>query len=113
MDNVVELLVARGVPGLVLLVAVAMNGLTGAAAVVAALAALGGPFGILGGLGLLGVVTLISSAIGTFGVNAVFCRVVEELYEEGMTKRQIRKKIDSYPISRGLKQKLYDHLDRV
>jgi hypothetical protein len=50
-QRVVESLVALGVPGLVLLVAVATSGFAGAAALTTGLATLGGPLGMVGGIG--------------------------------------------------------------
>lgn len=113
MDEVVSKLVALGVPGLVLLVAIAISGAAGGAAIVAALAFLGGPFGMLGGLATLALITLVSDSIGKYGVHTIFRNVVDGLVEKGKSKRQIRKEIDSYPITKGLKNKLHEHLDRV
>src|ERR1039458_10138998 len=56
----VEGLVALGVPGLVLLIAVSVSGLAGAAALTSALAALGGPFGMVGAIGVLLLLVLVS-----------------------------------------------------
>lgn len=113
MDKVVSKLVGLGVPGLVLLVAIAMSGVAGGAAIVAALAALGGPFGMLGGVALLGTMTLVSDAIAKHGLDEIFRRVVDGLREKGHSKREIREKVSSYPISEDLKQKLYVYLDDV
>ena len=54
MDKLVNKIVALGVPGLVLLIAMHLTGFAGAAALTAALASLGGPLGMLGGLAVLG-----------------------------------------------------------
>ncbi len=113
MDKVVTKLVALGVPGLVLLVVIALNGLAGGAAIVAALAALGGPLGILGGLGLLGTMTLVSNAVGKYGLEKIFCRVVKGLQDQGKSKHQIRRDIRSYPISATLETTLLEHLDNM
>lgn len=113
LDKVVTKLVALGVPGLVLLVAIALNGLAGGAAIVAALAALGGPLGILGGLSVLGTMTLVSNAVGKYGLEKIFCRVVKGLQEDGKSKSQIRRKIKSYPISDRLEEPLLEHLDNM
>lgn len=113
MEKLVSKLVGLGVPGLVLLVAIAANGLAGGAAVVAALAVLGGPFGLLGGLGLLGLVALVSDTLADYSLQAIFRRVVEGLRSNGYSKRKIRRKIDKYPISSSLKKKLRKHLKKV
>ena len=113
MDKVVSKLVALGVPGLVLLVAIALSGVAGGAAIVAALAFLGGPFGMLGGIAMLGLLTLVSDSIAKYGLDQIFRNVVDGLEEKGTSRRQIRKKIDSYPISKGLKRTLHEHLDQL
>jgi hypothetical protein len=110
MDKVVTKLVALGVPGLVLLVVIAGSGLAGGAAIVAALAALGGPLGILGGLGVLGTLALVSDAVADYGVEAIFKEVVDGLRKKGKSKRQMRREIESYPITSSLKKKLLNHL---
>ncbi|MFC1604405.1 hypothetical protein ACFL5F_05185 [Planctomycetota bacterium] len=67
LDKVVTKIVALGVPGLVLLVAMAASGWAGGAAIVTALAILGGPLGMLGGIFVLGVLVLISNALAKYG----------------------------------------------
>lgn len=111
MDKVVEKLVALGVPGLVLLVAIATSGLAGGAAIVAALAVLGGPFGMLGGLALLAVLTLVSNALARYGLKAIFRRVVAGLRAKGKTVGDIRREIETYPISAELKRRIFDELE--
>ena len=59
MDKLVDKIVALGVPGLVLLIAMSATGWAGAAALTTALAALGGPLGMLGGIAVLGMLSLI------------------------------------------------------
>ena len=53
-DKVAEKIAALGIPGLVLLVAMAGSGFSGRAAIVVALATLGGPLGMLGGISFWG-----------------------------------------------------------
>lgn len=113
MDKVVEKLVALGVPGLVLLIAISTSGYAGGAAIVAALAFLGGPFGMIGGLTVLGILTLIANAIGEYGVEAIFKEVLKGLQRKGLSKTEIRKTIASYPISQELKTKLYNYLEQA
>lgn len=105
MDKIIEKIVALGVPGLVLVFAVSSMGVAGAAATVGALAFLGGPFGMLGGIATLGVLTLISQGIAQYGLEAIAQGTVRRLQEKGLTKSAIRAKIESYPISRSLKEK--------
>ncbi len=112
MDKVVEKLVALGVPGLVLLVVIATSGLAGGAAIVAALAALGGPFGILGGLAVLGILGLVSDAVTSYGLEAIFKEVVAGLRRKGMSRDQIRRELDGYPLTSDLKRRVLAEFDR-
>ena len=111
LDKIVAILVGFGIPGLVLLIAVATAGVAGGAAVVVALAVLGGPFGMLGGIGLLGVVLLISKALAEYGLERILRRVLAGLKQKGHSKAAILKAISSYPISRSLKAKLREHVE--
>lgn len=52
MDRIVNKIAGLGVPGIMLMVAISMTGLSGAAAITAALALLG-PGGMLGGIAFL------------------------------------------------------------
>jgi hypothetical protein len=110
MDKVVAKLVALGVPGIVLLIAVATSGLAGGAAIVAALAFLGGPFGMLGGLALLGLLTLAADAVAKYGVETIMRKVVQGLVEQGTSRDEIRRRVQGYPISAGLKKSTLEHL---
>ena len=109
MDKLVDKLVALGVPGLVLLIAMSATGWAGAAAITTALAALGGPFGMLGGIFVLGLLGLISKGIANYGFEEIYSRVLHRLREEeGLTEDELIEKINNYPISRGMKLKLID-----
>lgn len=102
MDKMVSKIVALG---LVLLLAVLVNGYVGGAVLTAALAAIG-PFGILGGIAFLGIIALFSQAITEFGFERIYVQVIKELIKKGETKESILKKIDSYKISKQLKLEL-------
>ncbi len=67
---------------------------------------------MLGGLGLLAVMVLVSDAIARYGSEAIARRVVDGLKKKGRTVGEIRKSIDSYPISRSLKKQLHEYLDQ-
>jgi uncharacterized membrane protein len=110
MDKIVDKIAALGVPGLVLVVAMQVTGWAGAAALTAGLALLGGPFGMLGGIALLGVLALIAQGLATYGFEALFKAIVDELERKGESKFEIEREIESYPISQDLKQKIKDHL---
>ncbi|MGD1716761.1 hypothetical protein [Hydrocoleum sp. CS-953] len=113
MDKVVDKIAALGVPGLILLVAMAVTGWTGAAAITAALAMLGGPFGMLGGIAVLGIMGLISQGIAQYGFPEIFKAVVDQLYKNGMSKESIKREVNSYPISRDLKDQISNHLEEL
>lgn len=56
---------------------------------------------------------MISEGISEFGFSAIFSGVVKQLYKQGETKDSIRKKIQKYPLSKALKRKLNEELDKV
>ena len=74
--KMVDLLAAAGIPGLILLAAMAISGFTGAAAITVALSSLGGPAGMLGGIGVL--VTL-GVVIAKYGVTDISLALVRKL----------------------------------
>ena len=106
LDKVVSKIVALGVPGLVLLVAMAASGWAGGAAIVTALAILGGPLGMLGGIAVLMVLALISNALAKYGFEKVFAASVKRFEQKGMSREEIVRRVDRYPISKDLKSKL-------
>ena len=113
MDAVVDKIAALGVPGLVLVVAMAFTGLAGTAAMTAGLALLGGPFGMLGGIAVLGVLALISRALARYGFEAIFKGVLNRLRAEGKTNDEIKEAVDGYWfVSDYLKRKLRDCVDK-
>jgi hypothetical protein len=91
--GVVDLLAAAGVPGLVLLGAMAISGFSGAAAITVALASLGGPAGMLGGVGVL---VLIGIAVTKFGISEVSIAVVRKILENKSPAKVIQE-IDALP----------------
>jgi hypothetical protein len=113
MDQLVDKIAALGVPGLVLVVAMAVTGWTGAAALTTALAMLGGPFGMLGGIAMLGILGLISKGLSDYGFEAIFIAIVDELKKQGKSKADIEREVESYPVSRDLKLKIKDYLRTI
>ena len=111
MDKLVSKIAALGVPGLVLVTAIGATGLAGGAAITTALAALR-PGGMLGGIVTLGIIGLVSEGIAQYGVDAIFSAVVKELYRKGETKEEILQKVNRYPISKDLKRKLKEHIEK-
>ena len=112
MDKIISKVAALGVPGIILIVAISATGLSGAAAITAALAAIG-PGGILGGIAVLGVTGLLVEGLSEYGFDAIFTGVVKELYKRGETKASILAKIDRYPISKSLKRKTREAVNRL
>ena len=112
MYKLISKLVGLGVPAVVLVIAMGTTGLSGAAAITAALASLG-PFGMLGGIGTLGVITIISQGLSEYGFDAIFTALIKEFFKKGETKSSIYKKISKYPISKALKRKLKEELEKL
>ena len=111
-DKVVDKIAALGVPGLVLVVAMALTGYAGGAALTTALAALGGPLGMLGGIGLLVLLALIARALSDVGFEALFKAVLNRLRAKGLSIEEITETVDGYWfISATLKAKLKRYLD--
>ena len=111
-DKVIDKIAALGVPGLVLVVAMALSGWAGAAALTTGLAALGGPFGMLGGIAVLLILALISKALAQYGFKAVFKGVLNRLKAKGMTNDEIKRTVDGYWfVSGDLKRKLIDYVE--
>ena len=107
-DKLVEIIAGLGVPGLVLLFAMALTGYVGAAAITTALAALGGPFGMSGGIAALIILAFISKGLAKWGIERIGKAVIQKLIEEKEeTKESILEKIESYWfVSKDLKLKL-------
>ncbi len=78
MDEAVRKIAALGLPGVVLLIAMATTGFTGAAAITAALAMLG-PGGMIGGILFLGVIGIATDALSKFGLEALLVGVYGEV----------------------------------
>ena len=112
-DDLVGQIAGLGIPGLVFIVAMMLNPFYGGAAIVTALAALGGPFGMLVGIGTVVVLGFIAAAISKFGFEEIFKGVLRKLKEQGKTKEEILKEINSYPISKKLKLKLRDEIKNI
>lgn len=111
LDKGAEILAGLGVPGLVLVSFMAASPWFGAAAITAALAAIG-PFGMLGGIATLLVLTLIASNLAAYGFEQVFQAVLIKLNADGKTKNDILQTINGYPISKELKSKLREFIEK-
>ena len=112
-DKAVKIIAALGVPGLVLVVLMAVSPWFGAAAMTWSLAVLGGPFGMAGGIALLLVLVLIARALAKFGFEQLFQAVLVKLKEKrGNSCQEILNEIDVYPISKELKLKLREFIEK-
>lgn len=111
LDKVAEIIAGLWVPGLILVVVMAASPWYGAAAITASLAAIG-PFGMLGGIATLLVLALIARALAKFGFEQLFQAVLIKLKESGITIEEILEIIDSYPISKELKLKLREFIEK-
>ncbi len=111
MDKVVSKIAGLGMPGLLLLTAIGATGLTGGAAITTALASFG-PGGMIGGIFSLFVIGFISDAIAEFGFDYIFSAVVKELYTRGESKETMLAKIDKYPVTKSLKRKLTESIEK-
>ncbi|MCL2188519.1 MAG: hypothetical protein FWC16_06695 [Defluviitaleaceae bacterium] len=112
MDFIIKKIAALGIPGLVLVIIMAVSGLKGAAALTFALAALGGPLGMLGGLGVLGIIGLISHSFSKYGLEVVVKAVIRENLKT-KSKDEIINEIEKYPISKDMKLKMIDYVNNV
>ncbi len=61
----------------------------------------------------MGLIGLISQTVAEYGFDLVFVSIVKQLYKQGETKTTIIVKIEKYPVSRSLKFKLKDELNKV
>lgn len=67
---------------------------------------------MIGGIATLGLIGPISQAISEYGFEKIFVQVVKELVKKGETKESILTKINSYKISKYLKLKLKEELEK-
>ncbi|WP_293017326.1 hypothetical protein [Moorena sp. SIO3I8] len=110
MDEVVRKVAALGLPGVILLIAMATTGFTGAAAITAALAMLG-PFGMIGGIAFLGVVGIAADGLSKFGLEALLVGIYKQRQQEGESKASLCKEIERLMVSRDLKRKLKEEVN--
>lgn len=91
----IKKLAAFGIPGIILLVAMAVTGLSGVAALTAALAELG-PFGMVGGIALLIFIELSTDKISEFGFEKITILVIKEQLKQTSKEKMIKNRIISY-----------------
>ncbi|MEM1168293.1 MAG: hypothetical protein AAGJ08_04200 [Cyanobacteria bacterium P01_H01_bin.35] len=102
MDEAVRKIAGVGLPGVILLIAMATTGFTGAAAITAALAMLG-PGGMIGGIVFLGIIGLASDALAKYGLEALLKGVYLQRKSDGEPLSNLSREINSLPISLELK----------
>ena len=110
MNFLAGMIAGLGVPGLILVGAMALSGLSGAAAITAALAAIG-PGGMLGGLATLGTMAALMYSLGEAGISRLFKLSVETMIKNGETYEGIKEKINGYLITPRLKKELVGMID--
>ena len=111
MDEIAKKIASLGLPGIVLVIAIASSGgIGGTYAVIAAIAGLGGPLGVVGGLGVLGLMTAVGDVLAGYGIEALLSKVYGER-KKSESVRTLMKEVKDLPISEHLKLKLTSLLD--
>ena len=106
MDEFVERLAGIGIPALIFLIVMSTTELAGAAAITAALALLG-PGGMIGGVITLVVIGAGSSIIAKYGYSAIITAVCKKIMEkDNLSADEMCAKVDKYPITKALKEKI-------
>nr|WP_290222760.1 hypothetical protein [Trichocoleus desertorum] len=107
MDDAFRKVAALGLPGVMLVIAMATTGFAGAAAITTALAVLGGPFGMLGGIGILGITALVADSLAKVGIEG-FLRGIYCERRKAESRERLVREIQGLPISDDLKRLLKD-----
>ncbi|QEA51601.1 hypothetical protein [Leuconostoc lactis] len=111
MDELIKKIMGFGVPGIILIIAMSLSGYAGAAALTVALASLG-PFGMLGGIAFLGAIGFSADKITEYGIEKIAKSVVRERLKT-QSKDELKKEIRKYYISKSMKLKICDFIDKV
>lgn len=115
MDKLIKLLAPFGTMGIVFIVALtaAMSaGLAGAAAFTTAMASIG-PAGMIGGLMTLGVIGIVSKLAVDYGYDAIVLAVIKEQLKTKSKSEIINEISKRKLISKDLKLKIIDYINRV
>lgn len=106
MDEIVKKIAGLGLPGVLIVIAMAASGgVGGSYAIIAALVGLGGPFGLVGGIGVLSLMTLVGEALAGYGIETI----LKSIYAERSKTESVGfllKQIKDLPITEELKIKL-------
>ena len=111
MDELIKKIMGFGVPGIILIIAMSLSGYADAAALTVALASLG-PFGMLGGIASLGAIGFSADKITEYGIEKIAKSVVRERLKT-QSKDELKKEIRKYYISKSMKLKICDFIDKV
>lgn len=113
LDDLIQIAVGMGVPGLVLGILVATSGYAGGAAMTVALATLGGPLGMIGGITAFGLIALFSSVFAKYGTDVVIRKIIDGLRADNRTNDEIWNEFNSWPnivLSKRTKQKYKSYI---
>lgn len=111
MNNLVRKISTLGILGLVLLVAIEMNGIYGGVAIMVALSPLG-PGGMIKGFITIGLILLIFQGITEYGFENIVKGVLFDLYLKGESAESLKDKIKKMMIPHSLKLRLYELVDK-
>lgn len=112
-DRLVDKFAWLGVPGIVLLVVISISPYFGGAAITWALNILGGPFGMIVGIGTLLFISRNSKKITDYGIKKFLKRVIKKMKKNGETNKDIKRKINNYPLSKDMKSKVLSYIDDI
>ena len=112
MDKIVDKIASLGIPGLVSLVALAAFGLATATTAIVSLVTVVGPAAVPA-FAVVIYMAMVTKGLDEETVEKIFKAVVKKLHEKGISKETIRKTVMMYPISRALKNKVLEYLDRM
>ena len=68
---------------------------------------------MLGGLAMLAFLGLVAYGISQYGFEKIVVAVIKKLQEQGRKRAEVIRQVQSFPISRGMKLKIVDTLERV
>ena len=111
-EKTTAFLIGLGVPALILVMMMSINGLSGAAAFTVAISTLGGPFGMVGGFVLSGALAIISFAGASAGYSIIIRKMAKSLLKTPEDLKSAEDQVDKYKLSKKLKAKLKETLRR-
>ena len=109
LDEITRKVASLGLPGVILVVAVAMSQ-SRAYPIIFALLSLGGPLGIVGGLGVLALASVLSDVLTGYGLEVILGAVYKER-RKNETQSSLLKEVEGLPITEDLKLKLKHQIE--